>query len=67
MEHVVDDIHFPLLVVPGSLGDSHPPMQSTVYRCRKEPGTHVWTVFGKLKLKYAFSYLSGFAIADRVV
>ena len=33
-----------------------------MYWCRNEPGTHVWTLLGKLK--HASSYLSAFAIPD---
>ena len=65
MEDVIADIHFTHSAVPGSLLDSHPPIQSTMYWCRNEPGTYLWTALGKLK--HASSYLFGFAISDHVV
>ena len=65
MEDVIADIHSPHSAVLGSLMDSHPPMQNTVYWCRKESSVHAWTALAKLK--YASSYFFGFAISDHVV
>ena len=65
MEYVIVDVHFLHLAGLGSLGDSHPLTQGTMYLCRKECSTHVWTAFSKLK--HASSYLSAFAYANHVV
>ena len=51
--------------VQGSLVDSLPPIQSTMYWCRCDPAPMCGLCLASFK--HASSYLSGFAISDHVV